>query len=114
MAFLAPDSISLSAVDVKDLPISIAESDLIVNATPLGTKEGDKLPFSPEDLKQPVVLYDLVYAHETEIVKKAKEKGIVSSNGLGMLINQAAVAFNIWTGKPIEEIKKVMQDAARK
>ncbi len=58
-----------------------------------------------------MTVYDLVYARETRLLKTAKEQGLTAVNGLGMLINQAAIAFNIWTGKPLEETKKVMKEA---
>ena len=99
--------------DEGELTVKIAESDLVVNATPLGTKEGDTMPFSSDLISESIVLYDLVYSRETELVKKTREKGLVASNGLGMLINQAALAFNIWTGKPVDEVKRVMTEAVR-
>jgi shikimate dehydrogenase len=95
----------------KDLG-GLAKCDLVVNATPLGTKEGDKLPIPPdrlEILKKKTVIYDLVYARETELVKLAKEKGIRAFTGEGMLAGQGALSFEKWTGKPLGEIKTVMR-----
>lgn len=92
----------------------IAEYDLIVNATPLGTKEGDKLPVPPDKLALltgKTVIYDLVYARETELVKFARQRGLRVSSGEGMLANQGALAFEKWTGKPLDEIKLVMRKA---
>lgn len=109
------DKSGLSAI-IKDSdiieaePKKIKECDLIINATPLGTKEGDPAPFDFSLLKQGMVVYDLVYARETELIKYAKQKGLIAINGKGMLINQAVLSFNIWTGKPLEETKKVMEE----
>jgi len=45
------------------------------------------------------VLYDLVYnPTETALMNAAREAGLRVSNGLGMLVEQAALSFEIWTG----------------
>lgn len=90
----------------------LSESDLIINATPLGTHEGDPSPIPLNALSEGKLVYDLVYARQTELVKAAKEKGLNSSSGLGMLVNQGALAFEIWTGRPFAEVKKIMKEAA--
>lgn len=98
---------------VKDLS-GMAKCDLIVNATPLGTKEGDKMPVpseSVEQLRKKTLVYDLVYARETELVKAAREKGLRASTGEGMLAGQGALSFQKWTGKNLEEIKPVIRKA---
>ena len=94
-------------------------SDLLVNATPLGTKEGDAFPGSPklpELLHEGMAVYDLVYCRQTELVKAAREKGLKASGGLGMLVNQAAIAFDIWIDENfyLGEIRQVMKKAAEK
>ncbi len=96
----------------EDMLEKAKEVDLLVNATPLGTKEGDDMPVDPAYLKEGTVVYDLVYARKTELIKAAREKGLTAVNGLGMLIDQAALAFRIWTGKPLSEISHIMREAA--
>jgi shikimate dehydrogenase len=75
--------------------------DLIVNTTPLGmTPNIDQSPL-PENLSLPsnVFVYDLVYnPRETKLVRNACAQGLRATTGLGMLIEQAAFAFEIWTG----------------
>jgi len=90
----------------------IKTCDLIINTTPCGTNAGDPILISPEWLKPDMTIYDLVYARETELVKTAKEKGLNASGGLGMLVMQGALSFWLWTGKPIDEIKEIMKQAA--
>ncbi|MFH1552786.1 MAG: shikimate dehydrogenase [Candidatus Omnitrophota bacterium] len=97
----------------EDIPGAIKGCYMIVNATPLGTKEGDPMPVSPDLLREGMVVYDLVYARETELIKIAKEKSLTTVNGLGMLVNQGALAFNLWTQKPLTEIREVMAEALR-
>ena len=82
--------------------------DLLVNTTPLGMAPNvDTSPW-PEHLAFPkdAAVYDLVYnPHETKLVRDARAAGLAARTGLGMLIEQAALAFEIWTGrKPPREI----------
>jgi shikimate dehydrogenase len=88
--------------------IEISNINLIVNTTPVGmTPNIDSSPL-PENLSLPanIFIYDLVYnPRETKLIKDASLKGIQATTGLGMLIEQAALAFEIWTGKnPPREI----------
>ena len=82
--------------------------DLLVNTTPIGmTPNIDQSPW-PENLPFPSfsTIYDLVYnPRETKLVKDACSQGLYATTGLGMLIEQAALAFEIWTGRnPSREI----------
>jgi shikimate dehydrogenase len=55
----------------------------------------------PEDFPFPsgVAVYDCVYnPRETLLVKRARSAGLSAETGLGMLVEQAALAFEIWTG----------------
>ena len=55
----------------------------------------------PENLSLPqnVIIYDLVYSpRETKLVKDARSQGLHATTGLGMLIEQAALGFKLWTG----------------
>ena len=105
-----PDKLYL-VKSTADIPKRLQNCRLVINATPLGTKEGDPLPVNFDYLKKGQVVYDLVYARETELLKLAKEKGLVAVNGLGMLVNQAALSFEIWTGMSSGETRPVMRSA---
>ena len=77
------------------------ESDLIVNATPMGTHPNIENCAWPEKISLPkqVCIYDLVYnPMETKLLKIAAAAGLPCRNGLGMLVEQAALAFERWTG----------------
>jgi shikimate dehydrogenase len=75
---------------------------LIVNTTPLGmTPHTDQSPW-PDDLPLPpdAFVYDLVYnPRETKLMRQALAAGGRVANGLGMLVQQGALAFELWTGK---------------
>lgn len=89
----------LRITDFTDLQLSTF--DLLVNTTPLGMSPNiDKSPL-PANLSLPsnILIYDLVYnPDETKLVKDARAKGLFAVNGIGMLIEQAALSFEIWTG----------------
>ena len=75
--------------------------DLIVNTTPLGMTPNIEVSPLPENiiLSPHTVIYDLIYnPHETKLVKDARAQGLSATTGLGMLIEQAALAFELWTG----------------
>ncbi len=86
------------------------KADLLINATPLGMHRGDPLPIDVKYLHKNMVVYDIVYNRETELLKEAKKIGARTFTGLEMLIYQGAEAFRIWTGKnaPIEAIRQTI------
>lgn len=81
------------------------KSAMIVNTTPIGMKgnSADEMPIGYEILaKLPTdtVIYDVIYNPvKTLLTKRANDLGIETINGLDMLIQQAAKAQEIWTGK---------------
>ena len=89
------------------------EADLIVNATPVGMAGVDDgaLPLDPANLGGGQLVVDLVY-HPliTPLMEAARTRGAAATNGLGMLIHQAAHAFRIWTAE--EPPLEVMSAAA--
>ena len=93
--------------DVSELQARIADSHLLVNATSVGM-DGKSSPV-PESIVLPKALLvaDIIYQpFETPFLKWARSQGNPAVNGLGMLLYQAAEAFQLWTGKemPTEEI----------
>jgi shikimate dehydrogenase len=98
----------LQITNYDNLQSLISNLSLIVNTTPLGMTPNINESPLPENLSLPpnVFIYDLVYnPRETKLVKDAKQNGNQATTGLGMLIEQAALAFEIWTGKnPSREI----------
>ena len=76
---------------------STVEADLIVNATPLGV-HGESLPLPP--LVSGVVAVDLLYRpNATPFQSAVREAGGGAFGGLGLLLQQAAISFEIWTGR---------------
>jgi shikimate dehydrogenase len=91
---------------------------LIVNATPLGMPPHDHSSPWPAEVQLPegCFVYDLVYhPQETVLLRQAKARGLKCTNGLGMLVRQAAQAFTIWTNLPLEclpVVQEAMQHAS--
>ena len=93
--------------DVQNLQDSITQADLLVNATSVGM-DGSSQPIPTSIvLPEKLLVADVIYQpFETPFLKWAKEQGNQSINGLGMLLYQAAEAFELWTGKemPTDQI----------
>ena len=86
--------------------------DLIVNATPLG-REGEELPVGPPNPDTLVV--DLLYRPSvTPLLASAAESGARTFGGLGLLVHQAALSFELWTGRvpPLEIMREAAKAAA--
>ncbi len=83
----------------SELPGVMADFQLIINCSPVGTYPGiDAAPALPYDqLTNRHLLYDLVYnPAETLFMKRGKEQGAATHNGLRMLELQAEKAWEIW------------------
>jgi shikimate dehydrogenase len=106
-----------SAVTVVDrarwseLPALLADAELLVNATPVGT-ESDETP-APADLLRPdLAVLDLVYRPTpSRLVREAQQAGAAARGGAGMLLAQAVLSFELWTGR--QAPVSVMSNALR-
>ncbi len=91
----------LGEVDVAALDARYARAfDLIVNGTSLGVTSSHSPDVSASAVGVETACYDLVYgATETPFLRWARESGVVQRvDGLGMLVEQAAAAFEHWHG----------------
>lgn len=74
---------------------------LVVNATPAGMQEGDAPPVVVTLLAAHTAVYDLVYRRDgTAWVRAARARGLAAEDGLRMLVEQGAAAFECWFGIP--------------
>ncbi|ADU96113.1 shikimate 5-dehydrogenase [Thermovibrio ammonificans HB-1] len=88
------------------------EADIIVNTTSLGLHPQDPQLFDYSKIPEEKVVVDIIYNPPlTPLLKAAKERGCKVINGLGMLIHQGAVAFEIWTGQkaPVKVMREVLE-----
>jgi len=81
---------------------SFAEFDIVINATPLGTRGTlvEETIAMASQLQGARLAYDLVYnPSETRFLREAREAGCETLGGLQMLIAQAALQFKLWNGQ---------------
>lgn len=100
------------ALDEPGLAEHCQKCDLIVNTSSVGLKAEDPAVIPGTCLKREHLVYDTIYKPAvTPLLAIAKAKGCRTSNGLSMLVNQGALAFQIWFPGtfPLE----IMKDAAR-
>ena len=93
---LAGLDVELGVVGFADAPEHPA--DLVVNATPLGV-DGEELPL-PAITEETLVVDLLYHPAVTPLQTTARECGATVFGGLGMLLHQAALSFELWTGHP--------------
>ncbi|MBL1210752.1 shikimate dehydrogenase [Geminocystis sp. GBBB08] len=82
----------------------IPDSELIINATPIGMsphiKNSPLTDLQISLIKQNTIVYDLIYTPSpTLFLQQAQKQGAIIIDGSEMLIQQGAIAFEIWTGK---------------
>jgi shikimate dehydrogenase len=90
--------------------------DLAVNATSLGLRPGDPTPLDLRMLPRVAAAMDLVYGrHTTAFVASAAEAGVRSTDGLEMLVQQGAAAFERWWGgdAPLEAMRNAVAASHR-
>jgi shikimate dehydrogenase len=87
------------------------ETEVLINATSIGLRDGEaRLPLSVATLESDMVVADVIFnPPETRLIRDARQRGCKTLDGLGMLVNQAVIAFKIWTGKDADA--EVMRDA---
>lgn len=106
------------AIDIVDFSVResfLDEVDIIVNTTPLGmTLEGKvdiRMPVDISKLKgKPLVVDSIYHPLETEFLKQSAELGCKTINGIGMLVGQGAISFQLMTGQkaPIEVMRNAV------
>ncbi|MFH1825186.1 MAG: shikimate dehydrogenase [Candidatus Firestonebacteria bacterium] len=124
---------NLSRIDSLAIPLKedyikeiIGDIDILINTTSVGLYKNDKsLPthhqrvrglLSHKSLHSKLLVYDLIYNPvETPLMKEAKIVGAKTLNGLGMLLYQGALSWEIWTGKsaPVEIMKDALLKAIK-
>jgi shikimate dehydrogenase len=83
---------------VASMEEALAGADLVVNATPVGLHGGD-MPVPVRMLPDGCAVFDLAYQQtETPWVTAARAAGHRAADGLGMLVEQGAIAFRMWFG----------------
>ncbi len=119
-------SLNIQAIlqEDKELEEHIANSELIVNTTPIGmstntseAKISNEMPLGVEiweNLKPKTTLYDLIYTpNPTSWLKLGRKKHCKTIDGLEMLIQQGAASLKLWSNQeniPIETMRKAAEN----
>jgi len=106
------DQIEIICLETDYHTLNTNHYSLLVNCTPVGMHPHTDASPWPVELALPknAAVYDLVYnPRETLLVKQARAAFLPATTGLGMLVEQAARAFEIWTG--LDAPRSVMMDA---
>ncbi len=84
---------------------SFAGFDLVINTTPVGSGAHiDQSPITREQLSGSRCVYDLIYnPRETLLLREAHEAGCETLGGLEMLVAQAGLQFELWTGRKFSD-----------
>jgi len=91
---------------------SVAQYDIIINASPVGMDQGPDprgVPIETDQITSSQVVVDIVYEpRQTQLLYQASRHGAKTINGVGMLVYQAAAQFEHWTGldAPIEVMRQ--------
>lgn len=96
---------TISFLDKKEFELRLDECDLLVNSTSLGMESQDELELNINNLKKTSIVYDIVYKPLiTKLLQNAQDNGHQIVTGIGMLVFQALIGFELWFGtKPEEE-----------
>jgi shikimate dehydrogenase len=91
--------------------MQLADTDLIVNATPLGMNSSDPAAVPARLLAPHHMVFDCVYGpSKTALLRAAEQAGARLANGISMLLHQGALSFSIWFDRepPIEAMRKAL------
>jgi len=94
----AVEAAELSRVAVAGAPADVAGADVVVNATSVGMGTSET-PVDPSLLRSSHVVADIVYHPlDTTLLRAASSAGARTIDGLGMLVHQAVLQQELWTG----------------
>lgn len=119
-AFSAIDTVANGSLDVSVVGWDqrfevLADSDLIVNTTPLGMwPHTSQSPLPGASFNDRQLVYDLIYnPRQTKLLGDAAAQGAGCIDGLPMLVGQAAASFKLWTGAdmPLKSVTLAAEEA---
>ena len=90
--------VQFHALSDQTLPVALEQATVLIDATPLGMQAGDPAAVPGVLLHSRLTVLDTVYGHgETAIMAAARAAGAQALDGLGMLIEQAALSIEHWS-----------------
>jgi shikimate dehydrogenase len=107
----AKTAVRATEVRTDAIADAIAAAHALINATPLGLKKSDPIPLPKGSIRSTHHVFDLVYNPPvTRLLSEANRQGATTLNGIGMLLYQGVIAFEIWTGRraPVKVMRDVL------
>ena len=105
-------NIELNSLEDKNiLKRKIEESNLLINATSVGMKENFSLIEDKSFFRKDLIVSDIIYnPSKTKLLQIAEKEGCKIINGIGMLLYQGALSFELWTNEkmPVDYIKEII------
>lgn len=112
IAYKTNCSINLYSLENKKiLKKQIEKSSILINASSVGMKEDKSLIEDRSVFRKDLTVSDCIYnPKKTKLLRLAEEEGCKIINGIGMLLYQGALSFELWTNNkmPIEHIKNII------
>lgn len=102
------------SLDDKRLSEYISESALLISTITAGMDPNIPLVIDPDWLHQDLAVCDIVYIPpETNLLRAANKRGLKTIGGMGMLVHQGAISFQLWTGKqpPVDTMRQALAEA---
>ena len=102
--------VQLQVISLEDLEQLMTPIDIVINGTSTGLSNTS---VSTDEIAQKLTLlnstkpqfaYDMVYGKQTTFLKQFTQLGFQTQDGLGMLVEQAAVSFELWRGLPASSL----------
>ncbi|MBU0702190.1 shikimate dehydrogenase [bacterium] len=111
ISFQTQGAAFVAGMGITDGMSEITHADILINTTSAGMKQDDPLLIDSGWLQEGQVVCDIIYSPpRTLLLQEAKKRGAIAINGLGMLVHQGALSFEIWTGcpAPVEIMRKAV------
>ena len=108
--------IQVKGISLSDnlLPEHISQSRLLVSTISAGMDPSIPLVIDPDWLHEDLTVCDIVYTPpETNLLKAAAQRGLRTVGGMGMLVHQGAISFQLWTGEqpPVNTMRRALIQA---
>jgi shikimate dehydrogenase len=97
-----------------DLRREVPQADLLINTLPVDIFPSFGAILIHEGLVRPgMIVFDANYVHRSDFLVEAERAGAIVTDGLEMLVRQAALSFKLWTGRdpPIDIMRAAATDA---
>lgn len=105
------------SLDDKLLPNYLDESQLLISTITAGMDTSIPLVINTDWFHDGLTVCDIVYTPPvTNLLKAANEKGLKTIGGMGMLVHQGAISFQLWTGKQpsVKTMRQALNEALEK